>query len=283
MSDEKKQIGFDDVPESKQSKTINEAGIHRNFLLETVEFQPRANKKEKKKNDKTGLMEEVETSKVIGPWVKLVFKSADGESTFSTTIFAPPVTPDEVKYVSDKYEGGVAIRKNTKDEQIRLEFTKKFYLYEQLAKAVLISPDKFLIFKKGLKAETDVLFKEMYDQFFKQFPLERIKKNAIDFKAVWNNNDNAKTSFLQLADASSNNVVFAPYHEQRESILSVTQWEQVKLKRKYSNNDRAPQGSNTEISKSGNAWKPTENADAFDDKSGAGSSAAAETGDEPLF
>lgn len=279
----KEQIGFGDLADSKQIKSIDSADIHRNFFLNEVEFVPRQEKKEKKKNEK-GETVEVGTGKMVGPYIKFSLKNHTGDLAFNFTMFTPPTTEEEVKFTSDKYENGIPVRKNTPMEQIVVEFNKKFYFFEQLAKAIGASPDSFMKFKTAVKGDPTELFKMMFDKFFALFPIDKIKNKPVDFKTVWNNNDKAKTSFLQLADAGANNIVIAMHIPERATILQFTQYEsQQKLKRKYSNTDKAPKDGNTESS--GNGWKPVEGGGIDDvDTSASGSSdAVAGDTDEALF
>ena len=259
MSTEK--IGFDDLPDSKQIKTLDKAGVQRNYILSAAEYKPKEFKKEKKKNDK-GEMEEVVTDKTVGPFVRLTFQCQDKEDPvqFVTTIFAPPTKAEEIKFHGDHYENGVAVRKNTDSEQIHTEFKRKFYLYEQLAKGLGVSPAKFLEYKKAIAGEPEILFKKMFDTFFSMVPIDRIKDKPLDIKTLWNNNDKAKTSFLQLADSGANAVAIAMHIPNRETFLSISPFEQKKLVRKYSNTDRAPKSDSTEAGGIGsdNSWKPIE-------------------------
>lgn len=251
-------ISFDDVPESKQQKVISEAGIYRNFFLEAVEYQNRQEKMEKRKNAK-GDMEEVGTGKITGPWFKITLRGTDedgDEVKFISTIFQPPTNEEEVKFQSDKYEGGVAVRKHTKEEMIRLEFTKKFYFFEQLAKALTINTEKINSFKKSVNGSPDVLFKLMFDKFFTMFPMVHISKKPIDFKCFFNNNLKAKTSFLQLAEPSANNIIFAQHIGDKSSLV-INSYELTKMKRMFTNTDRAPKADGTEID-SKNQWKQPE-------------------------
>lgn len=262
-------IAFDSLPDSKQYKSVDTAGVHRKFALVEVEYVPRTEKKEKKKKtDGSGETEEIGTGKFVGPYIKFVFRSEDPAQEVTVTLFQPATKEEEIKFYSDHYEGGVAVRKKNAQEQIQHEFTQKFYFYEQLAKAQIASPEKFDVFKRSIKGTPDVLFKLMFDKFFELFPLEKLKTKLIDIKLMWNNNDKNKTSFLQLAYPNANNLVFAPYVENRDSMLSVTMYEQRNMKRKYSNTDRAPSTDAPEINMEG-AWKPVQDAeggDAGDDK-----------------
>lgn len=279
----KEQIGFEDLADSKQIKSIDTADIHRNFFLNEVEFVPRQEKKEKKKNEK-GETVEVGTGKMVGPYIKFGLKNHTGDVGFNFTMFTPPTTEEEVKFTSDKYENGIAVRKNTAQEQIIVEFNKKFYFFEQLAKAIGASPDNFLKFKTAVKGDPTELFKMMFDKFFALFPIDKIKTKPVDFKTVWNNNDKTKTSFLQLADAGANNIVIAMHIPERATILQFTQYEsQQKLKRKYSNTDKAPKDGNTESA--GNGWRPVEGGgiDDVDTSAPRGNDTATADTDEALF
>jgi hypothetical protein len=246
-------IKFDDAPESKQFKSIDSAGIHRNFILDEAEFQPLAPKMEKKKVD--GKDVEVDTGKTIGPWAKFNFKCDNPTQQFVCTLFAPPAKEEDIKFYGDVYEKGIPIRKKTAAEQIKSEFTNKYYFYEQLAKAMLISPEKFKAYKDSVGGDPQHLFKLMFDKFFALFPLDKLKGKAIDIKTIWNNNIKAKTSFLQLAYPSASNLVFAPYIPNRDTLLSFTQSEQKSLRRQFNPNDKAPTGDATEVN-SDNQWKP---------------------------
>lgn len=251
----KEKIGFDELPESKQYKTIDEAGIHRNFNLTEVEYQPRVPKTKKEKVD--GKDKEVEIpGEFKGPWIKFTFQNETDTTQFVCTMFSPPVKEEDVKFTSDFYDKGVAIRKKTAKEQINAEFVTKFYFYEQLAKAFTISPDKINSFKKSLDAEWEVMFKLMFDTFFKMFPVDKVKAKPIDLKTVWNNNQKAKTSFLQLGTPSASNMVFAPYIPERSTMLSMSAYEQKLMKRQFTNNDRAPQSNDTEVVNAGEGFKP---------------------------
>jgi len=254
------EIKFSDAPESKQYKSLDQAGVHRKFYLVEVEFQPLAPKMKKEKQD--GKEVEVpDGDKTVGPWAKFVFRSEEPAQQFVTTMFSPPTKETDVKFFGDVYEKGVAIRKKTAQEQINSEFMNKFYFYEQLAKALQIAPDKFASFKNGVKGSPDVLFKEMFDKFFALFPLDKLKTKAIDIKTIWNNNIKSKTSFLQLAYPSASNLVFAPYIENRDSFLSVTASEAKLIKRMFSMHDRAPSTDATEAGGSGggeNSYKAVE-------------------------
>jgi len=247
------EIKFDDAPESKQYKSIDSAGIHRNFCLVEAEFQPLAPKMEKKKVD--GKDVEVDTGKTIGPWAKFTFRCEDPVQQFICTMFAPPTSEEEIKFYGDVYDKGIPVRKKTAAEQINAEFMNKYYFFEQLAKAMLISPDKFKVFKDSVKGEQAVLFKLLFDKFFALFPIDKYKTKAVDLKTVWNNNIKAKTSFLQLAYPGVNNLVFAPYIPNRDTLLSITQNEQKSLKRLFNPNDRAPSTDATEVN-ADNQWKP---------------------------
>lgn len=276
-------IGFDDLPDSKQTKSLDKAGIQRNFILIGAEYKPREAKKEKKKNDK-GDMEEVATDKMVGPFVRLTFQSQDTEDPvqFVTTIFAPPTKAEEIKFHGDHYENGVKVRKNTDAEQINAEFKRKFYMYEQLAKGLGISPAKFLEYKKVIGGEPETIFKTMFDKFFAMVPLDRIKDKPLDIKTLWNNNEKNKTSFLQLADSGANAVAIAMHIPGRETFLSISPFEQKKLARAFSNTDRAPKDNNTESGGIGgdNTWKPI---DEPGDAAGGGGGAAAASDDDALF
>lgn len=287
---EAEDLRFDDLPDSKQNKSIDTAGIHRNMKLVEIEYQP---KKEKTKKEK-GTDKEVGTGEFTGPWVKFIFhstptapkKEGDPEEPvmqFTYTMFEPPTRPEDVKICMDKYEKGVAIRKNTPEEQIRQDFNNRFYFYEQLAKAWIVSPEKFNNFKKSLKGSPEVLFKEMFDTFFAAFPMEKNQDKPIDIKLIWNNNDKKRTSFLTLAYPGATNLVFAPYIPERPTMLSLTKYEEGLVKRKFSMHDRAPGDNNTEtggdLPKEG-AWQP--HSSTSEDSGGGGASNKVKD-DEPLF
>lgn len=255
MSEKKEGIKFDDLPESKQYKSLDAAGVYREFNLVEIEFQKKEPKKEKRKDSEE---ETVVEGKFIGPWVRFTFRNEKTIEQFVGIVFSPPTTPEDIKFHGGKFEGGVEIRKRTDKEEIEAQFNNLYYLYEQLGKALQVSPEKFISFKKGLSGDVEKLFKEMFDKFFAAFPLDKINKKPIDFKVLYNNNAKAKTSFLGLPSASSNNMVFGPYIEGRASILSVAAWEQKKLRKQFSNTDRAPQDNNTESTgiSSDNSYKP---------------------------
>lgn len=263
MADKAEKIGFDDVPESKQYKSITKGGVHRKFHLEEVEYVER---KEKTKKEKDGT--ETGTGEFVGPYVRFVFQNEETQEVFTTMMFEPATREEDVKFLSDFYDKGVKTRKKTPAEQIKHEFTQRFYFYEQLAKAWIVSPEKFDIFKRSLVDEPPVLFKKMYKSFFEAFPLDKIKGKLIDLKVMYKNDDIKKTSFLQLCYPGANNLVFAPHIENRDTMLSVTQSEQKSLSRKYSNTDRAPSSNDTEVIPTEGGWKAVETGgeDAADDK-----------------
>lgn len=237
-------LNFDELPDSKQYKSIDTAGVHTNMRLVEVEFKPR---EEKKKKNKAGELEA--TGEFISPYAKFTFRREEPAEQLVATMFSPPESEDEVKFVGDVYENNVAIRKRTNMEQIKHEFAQRFYFYEQLAKAWLVPADKFVTFKKSINVGPDQAFKLMFENFFKAFPLDKWGKNAIDLKAVWNNNKKAHTSFLQLAVPSSNNLIFSTYYGQnRPSQLALTPYEQKHYgKREFDMNARAPKTDETEV------------------------------------
>lgn len=254
-------ISFDDAPESKQYKSIQKGGIHRGFHLEEVEFSER---KEKTKKQKDGT--EVGTGEFIGPSIRFTFQNENTSETFTSVMFEPPTRPEDVKFTTGYYEKGVEIRKKTPEEQIKHEFLQRYYFYEQLAKALLVEPTKYDTFKRGCAAEPAELFKKMFKVFFDTFPLEKYKSRLFDFKTMFKNDEAKKTSFLQLCYVGANNLIFAPYIESRDSMLSLTPYEVKLINRKYSNTDRVPTTDSTEVVSGDGAWKPVETDNAEDDK-----------------
>lgn len=269
-----KEINFDDAPESKQYKSLDKAGVHRKLFLVEVEF---VEQKEKTKKDKEG--KEVGTGEFVGPYAKFVFRSEEPAQQFVTTMFQPPTKETEVKFFGDYYEKGVPIRKKTATEQIQGEFLNKYYHYEQLAKALQISPENFAKYKSATKGAPDILFKLMFEKFFALFPLEKLKTRAIDLKTIWNNNNRAKTSFLQLAYPSASNLVFAPHIEGRDSFLSIMPNEMKMMNRQFSPHDRAPSTNATEAG--GSNEYNAESSDAATSSEGGYKSIVG--ADEPLF
>lgn len=248
MSDVK--IEFDSLPESQDFKTVNKAGIHLKFHLEEVEFS------EAKEKD----------GKEISESFKVTLKG-DTEQ-FSIYKFAPPTEPDKVKFLSSHYVNGKEVRKKTPEEQIQADFHSLYFFYEQLGKAMGGTMEHINKFKAAIKgADADKLFKLMFDKFFTIFPVEKLKSKKFNFKALWNNNDKALTSFLQIAKASATNVVFAPYTNDNNPVLQISSFEEKLLVRKYSPLDRKPADDNTETTNTGKdnqqGFVPVEGADLF--------------------
>lgn len=228
MSDIK--VNFDELPESKDFKSINTAGVHLKYHLEEIEF---TDAKEK-------------DGKMSNPFVKITVKSDVAQ--FGIFKFSPPSNPEDVKFTSDVYQNGKAVRKMTPEEQIQKDFTELFYFYEQLGRALGGTKDQIEKFKSNIKGvEMPVMFKTMFDKFFTIFPLDKVKAKLFNFKALWNNNDKSKTSFLGISKAGASNMVFAPYVSDSNPVLSVGGFEEKNMIRKYSPIQRVPAGDATEV------------------------------------
>lgn len=234
-------VNFDELPESKEFKSVSKAGVHLKFHIDEVEFS------EAKEKD----------GKKIGESVRILLRSEN--SQFTIYKFSPPTKPEDVKYVGGFYQNGKEVRKKTPEEQIQADFAELYYMYEQLAKALGGGKDVIDKYKAAIRnAPLEATFKTMFDKFFTIFPVEKIKNKFINFKALWNNNDKNKTSFLSLSKASGSNMVFAAYVNDTSPILEVNgAYEEKCMVRKYSPLDRAPKTDATEISsETAEQWKP---------------------------
>lgn len=227
-------VNFDQLPESKEFKSINKAGVHMKFYLDEIEF--------KEKSEKDG--------KKIGESVRLLLKSDNAQ--FTIYKFTPPTQPEDVKFTGGVYKNGKEIRKRTAEEQIQADFAELFYFYEQLAKALGGSKESIDKFRAALKGvDLPNLFKTMFDKFFTIFPQEKIKTKLINFKALWNNNEKQKTSFLGIAKPSGTNMIFSAYVSDTNPVLEVSAFEEKNMVRKFSPLDRAPQNNATEAGSTG--------------------------------
>jgi hypothetical protein len=231
-------IGFDALPESKDTVFVKTAGIHLGFKLIAKEFVPSKEKDGKTSNEQ----------------VKLSFQNDKNENVV-LYLFAPPTKAEDVKYCGDIYEKGVKIRKRTPEEQIVAEFNERFYFFEQLGKAWNSSKEKMDSFKTSLAGDPSGLFKKMFEKFFTVFTSEFFAEKKINIKMLFNNNDKQKTSFLGLAKPGASNLVFAPYTTDDNPILQINLSEEKNMVRKYTPKDKAPTTAGAEVGGTGE-WKP---------------------------
>jgi hypothetical protein len=222
-------IKFDELPESKEMLSIKTAGVHLKLVLDSFEFvdakETPASEDGKKPAKKTNA------------YVKFVFKNETHQMVHF--MFTPPTKEEEVKYVKDKYEKGIKIRKYTPTEMIKLEFDDRFYFYEQLARAWNASKEKLDSLKK-ISGTTDTMFKVMFDKFFSVFPKEWHEKKYINLKTTFSNNAKTKRSFLALCKAEQSNMIFAPYINDNVPGLQLNDWEEQNSVRKFKPQDQAP-------------------------------------------
>lgn len=143
----------------------------------------------------------------------------------SGRVFKPESDPDKVKFFSDYYENGVTIRKKTAVEQIQGDWMELSYFFGQLAAAHGHSWDavRNLIFPKVQAFD----FKGIIDAFNIAFVIGKPQK-LFNFKLVWNNNQNKKSSFLSFPKASSYNVAFEMNIPNQGPTLVFSKYEEEK-------------------------------------------------------
>lgn len=231
---ETNEVRFDDAPDTKPTRSINTAGVHRKFVIKELSYT--------KETEKDG--------KKVGPYVKIVFEGESGGSvlTFQCMVFQPPTKEEDVKFPGGVFEGGSEVRKRTPKEEIQAQFMEKFYLYQQIGMAWGVDKVKLEGFKKAAGGAPEVLFHKMYDTFTKAFPPEKFKEKPVDFKVMWNNNTTKKTSFLNLCKPSANNLVIGPHLPSQNSMVALSSFEEQRGATKlFTNADRAPSTNDPEV------------------------------------
>lgn len=213
-------VNFDDMKKPQQQQYISTAGFWRNAYLKQFGIEP-LKEKTKKVDGK-----DVGTGEFTGGWLNVVLDSEQG--IFQGKYFALATKPEEVKFVGKVYDlkTGAELRDKTKEEQLQDDYKDFAYFLIQLGMALGNEFDNVRRIVTGVEPTT---FSIMIDAFAKAFVKDDMIKARIDYKTIFNNNDKAKTSFLQFPKATGNNIVFTQYDpKEPKSSLSFTGYEKKK-------------------------------------------------------
>lgn len=231
----------------KQKNYITKSDIFRNARVEASFVE--AGEKDGKKTD---------------PYFSLEFTAeVDGfESSITHRFYAPPTTPEEVKYVGSKYEKKVKVGEYTKEEQIIEEQKKAVWFFIQLADAVGETNRKdFLNSLVNVCIENNILNFTKFCKMFLGRYNEKIKVARIDFKTVWINSESKKESSLRISDASGSNYAFCKHDPAKASLCCFTPYEQSKSRSPlYHGKSNAPKGTDSIIPETSTAGFTNPNA-----------------------
>jgi hypothetical protein len=208
MAENQDIFGASEAKETKDSASINKAGIHRNMTYIGCEI--------KKLESKSG-----SSFTVTG----LTFQNPDGIK-FDTSIFRPPVSEEDCKPYSK------AVWKNGKDtgEKVVVSAKEVFkqrnqdYLYLLMQLGMAVSKQTWVQVMDKLKKHTSS-YEELTAGFIKNFPPNNVKHNNIDIKLIWENDHNKKTSFLKLAKAGEYNKIFGVFIPGQPSFITMSDYE----------------------------------------------------------
>src|SRR3954468_2664726 len=130
---------FDHVDEPVQVRRLKQAGVHRKVRYAGVEFLPHETKKGEngkadtelsaRANFKFNILHEVKDNGKDG---KVLISQ---ELLFEEMRFCPPTSEAEVKYIDDKYQGGVKVGKKTAKEQMNDDWERFGMFLAQLGAA----------------------------------------------------------------------------------------------------------------------------------------------------
>jgi hypothetical protein len=236
---------FEGVDEPKQVRRLKSAGIHRKVTYVGVEYMPAETKKGENGKPDT----ELSARAVFSFTVPHEIKEPGGKILISQDLvfeemrFCPATREEDVKFLNDKYNKNVVVGKNTAKEQMKIDWEQMGMFLFQLGTA--ISRGQFATVKTKLmkyaRGYAEESFKGLIEGFEKEFPAEKFGNNLIDLKTVWNNSKEKRTSFLRIAKASSNNIVFAPHEPNAvESTLFINEYEKKNMKAQYTGIDNPP-------------------------------------------
>jgi hypothetical protein len=205
---------FNNVEETIQKKRIKKAGIYTKVNFTKAEYVVQEEDTEKKKKGYSCLV--------------ITFEVPDGDDVaeFEHRIFAPPTREEDVKFVSKKYEKGVAVRDLTPAEQIG-----KFHndILIELLQLVQATGLAFEQAKEKLRpaipetADYKIAFKHIAEGFVKLFADG--SKSLMDIKIVVTNSEKNKTSSLGISRATLTNLSFANHVEGRPTRLQFSDYE----------------------------------------------------------
>ncbi len=194
MAENQDIFGTDETKETKDSASLNKAGIHRNMTYIGCEIT--------ELESKAGTMFTV---------TKLAFQTPEGIK-YETSVFRPPAKEADCKPYSK------AVWRNGKDtgEKEVVSAKEVFkqrnqdYLYLLMQLGMAVSKQSWIQVMEKLKKHTSS-YEELTAGFIKNFPPNGAKHNNIDIKLIWDNDHNKKTSFLKLARAGEYNKIFGVY------------------------------------------------------------------------
>lgn len=188
---------------------IKTPGIHINSNLESIEVVAGKAKKEGEAPGKS--------------YVKITLRRFDGY-IFNGMLFPPATRAEDLTYIGQKYENGVAVRKNTPEEQLGIEWLNFGYYFIQLGMAL---GNHWEVVKNAIYPKLGGLdFTAIVNTFKQQFTGAGKVMRPINFKIVYNHNDKKKTSFLGFAKATVNNIVFEQFINGQEPKLQISPYEE---------------------------------------------------------
>lgn len=208
-------VNFADMSAPVNEKSIKNPGIYRKMEVKSFKYVPSAPKKDDKNQPVM-----TNGQPVISKAYTEVIVGNEDDGNFKHMYFEVSSNPADVTYFSKVYVDNIPVRDKTAEEQIASDLMNYAYFLVNLMQALGNTFDNAR--RVLVPAKT---FKEMTEAVIKACPNERMMGKYIDVKIICKNNINKKSSFMQIADANSKNVVMCMWTDKPKSDIDYTKYE----------------------------------------------------------